>query len=344
MRVVGVLEGLGVDYGAIDVLPALQPLREVTTEISDWQTFPQLYVNGELVGGCDIVEEMLDSGELGELLGVEQPEDLEAPEPQRILPGRHADQPADAARLSRQRSNEGLALDPLGGRLPARDQLVELRAGLRSWRALAFAGLLGARPVRRIGELVLEPLEVGLGLLHLALEPRQPRLAVLARPARATRHLLRLARRRRRGTLGLDRRAVLGPAAVDGCAGSPTVDHDGAAADRLEQGAVVRDQQQRPAEPGERVLERLAALDVEVVGRLVEDQEVGVRVGQQREGQALGLAAGDIGEPLLHLVAGEQEAAEQRPRLRLREPGCVLGMESSGRARRAPPISVCWER
>ena len=65
MRVVGVLEQLGVDYGAIDVLPALQPLREVTAELSDWQTFPQLYVNGELVGGADIVEEMLDSGELG---------------------------------------------------------------------------------------------------------------------------------------------------------------------------------------------------------------------------------------------------------------------------------------
>ena len=87
MRVVGVLEQLGVDYGAIDVLPALQPLREVTTELSDWQTFPQLYVKGELVGGCDIVEEMLESGELGELLGVEQPADVEVPEPQKILPG-----------------------------------------------------------------------------------------------------------------------------------------------------------------------------------------------------------------------------------------------------------------
>src|SRR4051795_5400344 len=74
MRVVGVLEQLGVEYGAIDVLPALQPLREVTAELSDWQTFPQLYVNGELVGGADIVEEMFDSGELAEALGVEQPE------------------------------------------------------------------------------------------------------------------------------------------------------------------------------------------------------------------------------------------------------------------------------
>ena len=74
MRVVGVLGEYGVEYGAIDVLPALQPLREITTEISDWQTFPQLYVNGELLGGCDIVEEMFESGELAEALGVEQPE------------------------------------------------------------------------------------------------------------------------------------------------------------------------------------------------------------------------------------------------------------------------------
>lgn len=74
MRVVQALDTMNVEYGAIDVLPALQPLREVTAEISDWQTFPQLYVNGELVGGADIVEEMLESGELAEALGVEQPE------------------------------------------------------------------------------------------------------------------------------------------------------------------------------------------------------------------------------------------------------------------------------
>ncbi|HEX6229588.1 MAG TPA: Grx4 family monothiol glutaredoxin [Solirubrobacterales bacterium] len=73
LRVVKVLDALDVEYGAIDVLPALQPLRDVTGEISDWQTFPQLYVNGELLGGCDIVEEMFQSGELAEALGVEQP-------------------------------------------------------------------------------------------------------------------------------------------------------------------------------------------------------------------------------------------------------------------------------
>jgi monothiol glutaredoxin len=87
MRVVGVLEQLGIEYGAVDVLPALEPLREVTGELSDWRTFPQLYVNGELVGGCDIVEEMFESGELAELVGVEQPDDAQTPEPERLVPG-----------------------------------------------------------------------------------------------------------------------------------------------------------------------------------------------------------------------------------------------------------------
>jgi monothiol glutaredoxin len=79
MRTVSVLDSMGVEYAALDVLPALQPLREVTAEISDWQTFPQLYVNGKLVGGCDIVEEMAASGELADLLGVEQPAEVAAP-------------------------------------------------------------------------------------------------------------------------------------------------------------------------------------------------------------------------------------------------------------------------
>lgn len=73
MRTVQVLEQMDVEYGAIDVLPALQPLREVTSELSDWETFPQLYVDGELLGGCDIVEEMFESGDLAKTLGVEQP-------------------------------------------------------------------------------------------------------------------------------------------------------------------------------------------------------------------------------------------------------------------------------
>ncbi|MGZ8665927.1 MAG: glutaredoxin family protein [Solirubrobacterales bacterium] len=87
MRVVGVLDSLSVEYGSIDVLQALEPLREVTGEISDWRTFPQLYVNGELLGGADIVEEMYESGELAEQLGVEQPAEPAAqPEPGQAPP------------------------------------------------------------------------------------------------------------------------------------------------------------------------------------------------------------------------------------------------------------------
>ncbi|MDQ2939560.1 MAG: glutaredoxin [Actinomycetota bacterium] len=87
MRVVGVLDSLGVEYGSIDVLQALEPLREVTGELSDWRTFPQLYVNGELLGGADIVEEMYESGELAGQLGVEQPaEPVAQPEPGQAPP------------------------------------------------------------------------------------------------------------------------------------------------------------------------------------------------------------------------------------------------------------------
>src|SRR5256885_13201182 len=87
MRLVGVLEQLGVEYGAIDVLPLLDPLREVTGELADWRTFPQLYVNGELLGGCDIVEEMFESGELADMVGAKQPAEAELPEPERLVPG-----------------------------------------------------------------------------------------------------------------------------------------------------------------------------------------------------------------------------------------------------------------
>jgi len=87
MRAVGILDRMGVEYGAIDVLPALQPLREVTAEIADWQTFPQLYVKGELLGGADLMEEMMGSGELAEALGVPQPQPEPEPEPEQPAEG-----------------------------------------------------------------------------------------------------------------------------------------------------------------------------------------------------------------------------------------------------------------
>ena len=65
--VVQVLSRLGVKFKGVDVLsdPAL---RQGIKAFSDWPTVPQLYVKGEFVGGCDIVREMYETGELAELL------------------------------------------------------------------------------------------------------------------------------------------------------------------------------------------------------------------------------------------------------------------------------------
>jgi len=65
--VVQVLTQLGVKFKGIDVLTD-PSLRQGIKEFSNWPTIPQLYVKGELVGGCDIVREMYQSGELQELL------------------------------------------------------------------------------------------------------------------------------------------------------------------------------------------------------------------------------------------------------------------------------------
>jgi monothiol glutaredoxin len=67
-RTVQALDSLGASYGAVNVL-ADPRIREELTKQSDWPTIPQLFVNGTLVGGCDIVTEMAESGELAELIG-----------------------------------------------------------------------------------------------------------------------------------------------------------------------------------------------------------------------------------------------------------------------------------
>jgi monothiol glutaredoxin len=66
-QVVQVLSLVGVKFKAFDVL-ADERLRQGIKEFSNWPTVPQLYVKGEFVGGCDIVREMYQSGELVELL------------------------------------------------------------------------------------------------------------------------------------------------------------------------------------------------------------------------------------------------------------------------------------
>jgi monothiol glutaredoxin len=66
-RTVAALQALDTPFAAVDILPDPR-IRQELSAISNWPTIPQLFVNGELVGGCDIVVEMSESGELAEAL------------------------------------------------------------------------------------------------------------------------------------------------------------------------------------------------------------------------------------------------------------------------------------
>ncbi|HJK86344.1 MAG TPA: Grx4 family monothiol glutaredoxin [Candidatus Megaira endosymbiont of Nemacystus decipiens] len=65
--VVSILQKLNTDFKDINVLESIE-LRQGIKEYSDWPTIPQLYINGEFVGGCDIAKEMYESGELKKLI------------------------------------------------------------------------------------------------------------------------------------------------------------------------------------------------------------------------------------------------------------------------------------
>ena len=65
--VVGVLSHVGVQFKGINVLED-DALRQGIKDFSDWPTIPQLYVKGEFIGGCDIIREMYETGELMEML------------------------------------------------------------------------------------------------------------------------------------------------------------------------------------------------------------------------------------------------------------------------------------
>jgi monothiol glutaredoxin len=66
-RTVAALQALDTPFAAVDVLPDPR-IRQELSAISNWPTIPQLFVDGELVGGCDIVTEMYESGELAQAL------------------------------------------------------------------------------------------------------------------------------------------------------------------------------------------------------------------------------------------------------------------------------------
>jgi monothiol glutaredoxin len=92
-RALRALREAGAPVAAVDILPD-PSIRQELSAISGWPTIPQVFVNGELIGGADIVEEMDESGELAGVLGVEQPErpaqsakqELQADDPQQSPP------------------------------------------------------------------------------------------------------------------------------------------------------------------------------------------------------------------------------------------------------------------
>lgn len=66
-KVVDILNHLNLEFATADVLQDME-LRQAIKEFSDWPTLPQLYVEGKFVGGCDIVMEMFETGELQKLI------------------------------------------------------------------------------------------------------------------------------------------------------------------------------------------------------------------------------------------------------------------------------------
>ena len=85
-RTAAVLDALQTPYAAVDVLPDPR-IRQELSALSNWPTIPQLFVRGELVGGCDIVTEMYESGELAQVIGVQPPPSAPEQAPVAAEPG-----------------------------------------------------------------------------------------------------------------------------------------------------------------------------------------------------------------------------------------------------------------
>ncbi len=80
-RTVAILNSVGKPFAAVNILPDPR-IRQELSSVSNWPTIPQLFIDGEFVGGCDIVTEMYESGELHTALGLENAPAEAAPEPQ----------------------------------------------------------------------------------------------------------------------------------------------------------------------------------------------------------------------------------------------------------------------
>jgi monothiol glutaredoxin len=80
-RTVAILQSVGKPFAAVNILPDPR-IRQELSAVSNWPTIPQLFIDGEFVGGCDIVSEMYQSGELHTALGLENADATgPAPEP-----------------------------------------------------------------------------------------------------------------------------------------------------------------------------------------------------------------------------------------------------------------------
>jgi monothiol glutaredoxin len=69
-RTVAILQSVGQPFAAVNILPDPR-IRQELSALSNWPTIPQLFIDGEFVGGCDIVTEMYESGELQQALGLD---------------------------------------------------------------------------------------------------------------------------------------------------------------------------------------------------------------------------------------------------------------------------------
>ncbi|MGN6867518.1 MAG: Grx4 family monothiol glutaredoxin [Solirubrobacteraceae bacterium] len=80
-RTVAILQSAGRPFAAVNILPDPR-IRQELSAVSNWPTIPQLFIDGEFIGGCDIVTEMYESGELNTALGLEHTSGAPAPEAQ----------------------------------------------------------------------------------------------------------------------------------------------------------------------------------------------------------------------------------------------------------------------
>ena len=84
-RTVAVLEAVDQPFAAVNILPD-PAIRQELSALSGWPTIPQLFVDGELVGGCDIIMDMYETGELQQLLGKDDAPVKAAPQPVEAAP------------------------------------------------------------------------------------------------------------------------------------------------------------------------------------------------------------------------------------------------------------------